>query len=84
MSIVHLFFFFKTLFFLWKKYSISNNQHKNYVQKHQFGSHKVYMRRQNSHKVYMRSQNFVHHFFPLNVQILEKNFLGKSCSISKN
>ena len=23
-------------------------------------------------------------FFPLNVQVLEKNFLRKSCSISKN
>ena len=25
----------------------------------------------------------VHHFFPLNVQVLEKSFLRKSCSISE-
>ena len=28
--------------------------------------------------------SIVHHFFPLNVQVIEKNFLRKSCSISKN
>ena len=26
----------------------------------------------------------VHHFFPLKVQVLEKNFLRESCSISEN
>ena len=26
----------------------------------------------------------VHQFFPLNVQVLENNFVGKSCSISEN
>ena len=26
----------------------------------------------------------VNHFFPLNLQFLKKNFLGKSCSISEN
>ena len=26
----------------------------------------------------------VHHFFPLIVQVLEKGFLTKSCSISEN
>ena len=29
-------------------------------------------------------RSIVHHFFPLNVQFPEKNFLRKSCSISKN
>ena len=29
-------------------------------------------------------RSIVHHFFPLNVQVLEKNFLGKSCFISEN
>ena len=29
-------------------------------------------------------RSIVHHFFPLNVQVLEKSFLRKSCSISKN
>ena len=29
-------------------------------------------------------RSFVHHFFPLNVQDLEKNFLTKGCSISEN
>ena len=26
----------------------------------------------------------VHHLFPLSVQVLEKNFLRKSCSIGRN
>ena len=29
-------------------------------------------------------RSIVHHFFPLIVQIPEKNFLRKSCSISEN
>ena len=29
-------------------------------------------------------RSIVHHFFPLNVQVLEKSFLSKSCSISEN
>ena len=29
-------------------------------------------------------RSIVHHYFALNVQVLEKSFLGKSCSISKN
>ena len=29
-------------------------------------------------------RSIVHHFFPLNVQVLEKKFLRKSCSISEN
>ena len=28
-------------------------------------------------------RSIVHHFFPLNVQVLEEKFLRKSCSISK-
>ena len=29
-------------------------------------------------------RSIAHHRFPLNVQALEKNFMRKSCSISKN
>ena len=29
-------------------------------------------------------RSIVHHFFPLNVQVLEENFLRKGCSISEN
>ena len=29
-------------------------------------------------------RSIVHQFFPLNVQVLEKSFLKKSCSISEN
>ena len=28
--------------------------------------------------------SIVHHYFSPNVQVLEENFLGKSCSISEN
>ena len=31
-----------------------------------------------------QQRSIVHHFFPLNVQVLEKIFLRKSCSISEN
>ena len=34
--------------------------------------------------MYESSSSIVHHFFPLNVQVLEKNFLRKSCCISEN
>ena len=38
-----------------------------------------------SHNICMSHQrSILHPFFPLNVQVLEKNFLRKSCSISKN
>ena len=43
--------------------------------KHQFCAHKVSMSHQRS---------IVRHCFPLNVQVLEKSFLTKSCSISEN
>ena len=29
-------------------------------------------------------RSYVHHFFPLNVQVIEKNYLKKICSISEN
>ena len=29
-------------------------------------------------------RSIVHQFFPLNVQLLEKNFFEKSCSIGEN
>ena len=31
-----------------------------------------------------QQRSIVHHFFPLIVQVLEKNFLRKSCSIGEN
>ena len=58
----------KKLFHEWKLTQI-------YFKKHQFCSYNICMSHQRS---------IVHHFFPLNVQVLEKNFLRKSCSISEN
>ena len=29
-------------------------------------------------------RSYVHHFFPLNVQVIEKNYLRKICSLSEN
>ena len=29
-------------------------------------------------------RSFVHHFSPLNVQVIEKNYLRKICSINEN
>ena len=29
-------------------------------------------------------RSYVHHFFPLNVQVIEKSYLRKICSISEN
>ena len=47
----------------------------NYFKKHQFCSQNIYMSHQRS---------IVHHFYPFNVQVLEKNYLRESCSISEN